>query len=67
MDIANIIECLDRFNNVLNCSYDECPIYRTELQSCIDGEELCLCFSEAKRALLRLKQLEDDSFGIKNN
>lgn len=65
MDINNIIECLDRFANVLSCSYEECPIFRTELQSCPDGKELCLCFSEATKALRKLKYIEDNSFRMK--
>lgn len=61
MDINKIIECLDRFDDVVCCSYQECPIYRTELQACPDGEELCLCFSEAKKALRKLKYIEDNN------
>lgn len=61
MDINKIIECLDKFDNVVCCSYEECPIYRTKLQSCPDGEELCLCFSAASKALRKLKYIEDNN------
>ena len=61
MDINNIIDSLDRFDDVICCSYEECPIYRTELRPCLDGEELCLCFAEARKALRKLKCIEDHS------
>lgn len=61
MDINKIIDCLSRFDDVICCSHEECPIYRTELRACPDGKELCLCFSEAKKKLRKLKYLEDDN------
>ena len=64
MDINKIIEYLDRFDDVVCCYYEECPIYRTELQSYPDGKELCLCFSEAKKALCKLKYIEDNNIKV---
>lgn len=61
MDINKIINCLDRFDDVICCAYEDCPIYRTELQACPYGQEVCLCFSEAKKALLKLKYIEDNN------
>lgn len=61
MDIDEIIKCLDMFDDIVCCSYEECPIYRTNLKGCPDGKEVCLCFSEAKKRLRKLKYIEDSN------
>ena len=61
MKINDIINALDRFDDVLCCSYEECPIYREDCQPCPNGEELCLCFAEARKALRKLKCIEDNN------
>lgn len=54
MDINKIIENLEMFDDSICCDYEECPIYRAELQACKDGEEACLCFHEAIKILRQL-------------
>ena len=61
MKINDIIDGLDRFDDVICCSYEECPIYREDFCPCPDGEEVCLCFAEARKALRKLKYIEDNN------
>lgn len=61
MKINDIIYGLNMFEDVLCCSYEECPIYREYGYPCPDGKEVCLCFAEARKALRKLKCIEDNN------
>ena len=55
MNVMKTIDNLYRFDDNIACAYEECPIYRTELQACKDGEEVCKCFHEAIGVLRQYK------------
>ena len=59
MTVDKIIESLEKFDDNVCCCYDGCPVYRAEFQSCPDGEEECLCFRAAIKALRKLQYIEE--------
>ena len=61
MQIDQIIDGLDRFDDIICCSAEDCPIYKEEYGACPDGKEVCKCFAEARKALRKLKYIEDNN------